>query len=895
MSGSLIHTKLAIPQSQRMVDRPRLREALDRLMDRRLALVSAPAGFGKSTAVADWIRVSGQAAGWVTLDPGDNDVARFLAYFTEALRGPAPRAAAAARQILEGTHHIAVEPVLAVLVNGTRGLTHDFLLVLDDYHVIGEQAVHDAMTFLLERLPPRVHLLIATRADPPLQLARLRSRDQIVELRSYDLRFTPSESETFFNSLMGLELHAVDVQTLASRTDGWIAGMRLAASSLRASGDASEYVRRFGGSERHIMEYLSEEVLRRLPEATQSFLMRTSIAEQLCGSLCQALTGLADSAAILRRVETEGLFVEALDAQRSWYRYHPLFADILRLRLERQAPGDIEGLHRRASAWYAENGMTEEAIDHAIAGKDWAKAAPLIQAVSDDLIMHCQAATFLRWTEALPAGERVRFPLLCVLGAEARIMVGRPFADVQQAMKEAEDCGGAASVSAELAAVKSFIAYLMQQPRESLSLARKAIAGLSEESHFLHSTVQGILGVLSLSAGDTETAEHNLEMSIRDARRAGNHYALTGAYNKLAILAIMRGRLQEAERQCHEALEFSADGKGGLFPVAAEPLLQMAKIAFERNDLDGAEARLAEASASAADWTASSRVECRSFAARLASAKGDFADAQAQGRLARELAAKFEVTEIDDRMVEADHAELEIQAGRIEEAVRWAQARGIENELARLRDKGAEPQSYHTVHEREHLVFARLELARGRSGEALEVARLLQGEAEAKGLSRSLLYILLVASLALDALGRKEEALETLTRTLEIAEREGFVRAFVEAGVPMARLLDDAARRGIHVACVGRLLAAFPSAADPIRNALDSDSSRPMVEPLSPREIEILKLLSEGLSNKEIADRGFIALQTVKWHTSNIYAKLGVKSRTQAVARARGLGIVPSK
>ncbi len=903
VSAALVRTKLTVPEPPRLVERPRLREALDQLMHRRAAIVSAPAGFGKSTAVADWVRRTGRVAGWVTLDQGDNDPARFLAYVIEALRGAAPRAAAAARQVLESTHPITAEPVLAVLVNGTRSLSADFVLVLDDYHVISSQAVHDSLELLLDHLPPRVHLVIASRADPPLPLARLRSQEQIVELRAAELRFTSSESEAFFNTLMRLELSLPDVQTITGRTEGWIAGMRLVASSLRGSGDPSEYIRRFSGSERHVADYLSEEVLRWQPPATLSFLLQTSIVDQLCAELCTALTGITDSPSILRRLETDGLFLEPLDAQRTWYRYHPLFADILRQRLHQHAAARLEDLHRRASAWYAENGMVEEAIDHALAGKEYPRAAALVQSAADDMMMNCRAATFLRWAEAIPPEVRAGFPVLCVIDAAARVLVGRPFAEVRAAVRQAEACNGAASVSSELAAVEAFIAYLREKPKESMALARTALTGLTDASRFLRTTARAILGILSLSAGDTETAEYNLELAIRDARRAGNHYVLASSYDQLAAVAVMRGRLGEAERLCREALELSTGDTGEQLPVAAAPLLQLAEVAFERNDIAMAEDFLAQASAAATDWSAISRVDCRRFAARLAAAKGDIAGAEAEERLARELAARYDTSEIDDRLVEADHAALAIRAGGIEDAARWASARRIEDELARQREGGAEPQSYHTVYEREYLVFACLELARGRAEKALEITRLLQAEAEAKGLARSVLNIRIVAAMALDRLDRTEEALTALAIPLELAEKEGFVRPFVDAGIPMAHLLDKAVRHGVHADCAGKLLAAFPLAETPGRAAAGLSAARsfaapmragePMIEPLSPKEIGIVKLLSAGLSNKEIADREFIAVQTVKWHTSNIYAKLGVKNRTQAVARARGLGIIP--
>ncbi len=891
MPEALIQTKLTPPQHSRLVDRPRLREALDGLKERRLALVSAPAGFGKTTVVADWIRSSGLSAGWITLDPGDNDVVRFLSYFTEALRAQAPRAASAARQMLEGTRPIAVEPVLTVLVNGAHSLSRDFLIVLDDYHVINEQSVHDSVSFLLERLPPRVRLVVTTRADPPLPLALLKSRGQLVEVRAADLRFTPGEAEEFFNALMGLDLRDSDVRTLAGRTEGWIAGMRLAAASLRASRNAAEYVRRFGGSDRHVMDYLSEEVLRRLPEHTRSFLIKTSVVDKLCGPLCDALTGAAGGADTLRRVEAEGLFLEPLDDQRTWYRYHPLFSGILRLRLGAGGPEAVEGLHRKASVWYGRNGMSEEAIDHALAGKDHARAAELIQAAADDMMMHCRAATLLRWIEAIPSEERSRYPLLCVARVSALLVIGKTYADVLQALCEAEACAEAGSISAELAALKSFISYLRQQPRESLTLARRAVSALSDSSRFLKGTMQWILGILSLSAGDVETAEYNLGLSIRSARRAGNHFTLAESCNHLSELSLMRGSLRDAERLCREALELSSDGESGRFPVAAVPLLQLAKIALERNDLSAAESLLAEASAFAEQWNTTTRLKCRKLAGIIAAARGDFPAATEQVRLTRELAAGYDITEIDDRLVEADAADMAVRTGRMEEAERWARARGISGELERLKAKGVEPRSYHIVHEREHLVFARYQLALGRPADALETARLLEGEAEAKGLMRSLLEIRAVSALALDALGRREEALAALEMPLALAEAEGFIRVFVDSGIPMARLLEEAARGGIHAECAGKILAAFP--AEKTLRAAVSLPDGSVIEPLSSRETLIVRLLSEGLSNKEIADREFISVQTVKWHTSNIYSKLGVKSRTQAVARARGLGIIP--
>ena len=897
MTGSLIGSKLTPPPIRELVVRPRLGETLARVLNRRLALVSAPAGFGKSTLIADWIRASGVAAAWVALDADDNDVARFLAYISEAFRSVVPRAAAAAHHLLESASPIATEPVLTALVNGTRSIVRDFLLVLDDYHLIGEQEVHRSVTFLLDRLPPRVHLVIATRADPPLPLALLRSRDEMVELRASDLRFTASESEDFFNSLTGLHLSIEEVRTLAERTEGWIAGMRLAASSLRASRDPSDYIRKFSGSDRYVLDYLSEEVLRRLPATTQSFLVRTSILDMLCGPLCETLTGVADSASILREMETAGLFLEPLEEGRTWYRYHPLFADLLRNRLSQLAPQEVVDLHRRACSWYGKKGMTEAAISHALAARDFPSAAGLVLSLAEDLMMHCQAATLLRWIDALPPEVRGQPALLSVWRISAMLLVGKSRSSVEEALREAEAGDNATAVRAELAAVKSFKAYLQEKPRESLSYAREALAGLPEGNRFLRHTVREIVGVLSLSVGDTETAQRNLEATVREARRAENHFLLALAHQRLALLAMMRGRLREAERLCLEAIAASADEKGDRFPVVAEPIGLLSEIHLEQNDLARAETRLKEAFATAEEWTARSSLECHRLGMRLHAARGDLDGALAECRTARELAAHNDLSEIDDRLGEAQYASICLEFGQIDEAERWAENRGLDHELARLRKKGTAPRSYLIVHAEEYFVFTRLQLAIGRAREALDLARFLEAEAEAKGLRRNTLRLRVVACLALERLGQIEEGMETLGGALAIGEPEGFVRVFVAGGLPIARLLAEVARHGAHAGYAGRLLGAFPVKAAPGGVAADgayrAAAAASVVEPLSAREVEMVRLLAEGLSNKEIAERAFVALQTVKWHTSNVYAKLGVKSRTQAVARARSLGIIP--
>jgi LuxR family maltose regulon positive regulatory protein len=880
----VLKTKLFIPTLRPgLVRRKRLIEMLQAGLERRLTLLSAPAGFGKTTLICEWIRECGQPAAWLSLEDSDNDPVRFLSYLITAFQTIQPELAAGFLSSFHTLKPSAAESVLTQLLNEIAEIKEHCILVFDDYHLIHDSTIHGYLGFLVEHLPEKLHLVVCTRADPPLPLATLLARGQLTELRAGNLRFTPEETAEFLNRLMGLDLSVPDIQVLADHTEGWIAGLQMAAVSLQGRRDASGFIKSFTGSNRYILDYLVEEVLSRQPEPIQQFLLRTSILDRLTAPLCEVVSDEPDSGAILEQLERNNLFIVPLDSERLWYRYHILFADLLRRRAEQLYAGQMPELHRRASRWYEQNDMTTEAIDQTLAEKDFQRAMELIEKHTQPTLMRSEFATVLRWIEALPENLVRTRPLLCVYHALGLLMAGAPMNRIQARLDAAVQSGSSDSIAGQLAAFRAFLAAFQGDIEESLRQSNLAMELLPEEEQFFRSAISRVLAnVTYASSGDIPKSIQVFEENIRRCRAAGNMTIAGALMSELGELRTIQGRLHEAKTTYEQAIEQTVDAAGTPMPVAGLAMIGLGNLLREWNDLESAETQLNEGIELVRNLGVIGALDGYITLARVKQAQGNPREAQQVMDTVHKIATRFDASDLDDLMVDLHRARLWLVQDRVEAAERW------HSEWVARRRMNDESLPY-VLQELDQILHARILLAKGKSEGCLKVARQLQKDAEKLGRKGVVLETLVLQCLASAAKGAKEQALHTLEQAFSIAEPQEYLRIFMDEGPPMARLLYEAAEQGIHRNYVGRILSVFPSKREGQRSA---GTSERLMEPLSQRELEVLQFLAKGSSNKEVARQLFISLPTVKWHTSNIYGKLGVQNRTQAVAKARDLGLI---
>jgi len=856
-----------------------------------LTLVSAPAGFGKTTLLVKWAKDrvdNGRPVAWLSLDEGDNDPVRFLSYLLASMRTVEEGFGEGALAALRSPEPPRIEALTAALVNEVAELPGGLDLVLDDYHAIDFDGVHGIVNVLLERLPEETHLVVSGRVDPPLPLARLRARGQMVRLGAPDLAFTEEETRAFLKGVMELDLSGDEVATLERRTEGWIAGLQLAALSMRDREDISGFVESFSGSHRDVLDFLAGEVLERRPEHVRRFLLETSVLDALTGPLCDALTGQMAGQETLEMLERENLFVVALDDERVWYRYHHLFRDFLHGRLRYENPELAGDLHLRASGWYEENGHLDEAIGHALSAPDYERAARLIGGgATQEAWSRGEVPTVLRWLGALPAEAKRRRPRLLLQHAMALALTGRPDdaeSLLDEIAQEIEAAGeGRRFLSGFASAVRSWCSRLRGDAPRAVDLARKALSLLPEGAGGLRAFAAVVLGDTLWTTGDLAAADEALAEAARVGRSAGHVYSTLSAMTLHARVQAERGRLRDAAETLGMAQRFVEEQRVERLPAAGAIHIGMGALLYEHDDLDGAERALetgvglAELTGNVTDLTWGyvnlSRARC---------ARGDDEGAIEMAlkaeRVAREYGADLEIA-----IAAAWMTRLHLFRGDLAEAA------------ARERTHATDPDPAASARVLDRITSARILHTQGRYREALRLLEELREPAEANGRTRDLVEILTLQALVRWASGYKELAVNALAEALALAASEDYVRTFIDEGKPIAGLLSAL----LEVQQRGRLdppvPAYYPRKLLTVLERDDADARLPvqsLPEPLSGRELEVLQLVAAGKSNRRIASELFVSVGTVKTHLNNLYRKLDARSRTQAVARARELGLL---
>jgi LuxR family maltose regulon positive regulatory protein len=930
---TLLATKLYIPPTRAgWVSRPRLTERLATALERKLTLISAPAGFGKTTLVGAWVRQTELPVAWLSLDHSDNDPAQFWRYVIAALQTVDESIGETALSALSPSQPPPLEPLVTALINDVVNVSHPIVLVLDDYHIIETRSVHASLSFMIDRLPPHLHLVIVTRADPPLSQARRRGRAELSEIRAADLRFTVEETAEFLNTCMGLDLSREDAAALEDRTEGWIVGLQMAALSMQGIDDKHRFVAAFAGDDRHIVDYLVEEVLQHQTPHIQDFVLKTSILERLCGSLCDAVvretrdwrleigsrgespvSGLC-SQDILEYLESSNLFTVPLDSQRHWYRYHRLFADLLRHRLEQSVSArEITTLYLRASEWFEREGLISEAVSHALASGDRVYAARLIERHVLRLFYRSETVLVHNWLKALPEDIVRAHPLLCAVYAACTILARRQSGRALETPARVErwlQAADAALIAQSEAGLSSgpprkvvagfiakFRAYLSQfrgdDPQTVIALSSQALESLPEDDLMFRSALSYNLGVGYLRLGDKDAAKRAFEQAEKIGIASNDLFNASGGIGRRALLVREEGRLHDAAKICRKGLHSISSLAGGrTVPYAGTVYIILGSVLSEWCEFEEAIDTLTKGLAMLE--LTSARYEQQWGYIEMAAIK------RVQGEPAQALDFLTRAEQVWSEgagLVAAFRARVWLShvgshPRYLDDAVQWAQ--GLQKKL----DSGG---SEYGV---EQLTLARVILAQHRmqsTSESPDLRFLLQSleeqldRARENGMLGWEIEVLILQALALQSQRNTEQALACLQRALDLAEPQGYARIFLDEashegdGGPIVALLRRAAQRSRYA---GKILAVLEAQMRDVRERLVQAQVSPLVEPLTPREHEILRLVASGASNMEISRELFITVNTVKTHMTHIFAKLGVTRRTQAASRARELGLI---
>ena len=910
MQMDLLASKFYFPPHRvNLVRRLHLLEKLDAGLGGKLTLVSAPAGFGKTTLVSEWIRDCSHPTAWLSLDKNDNDPARFLIYLIAALQRIDAEIGIDVQAVLEDSQSPHFEIMLTRLISEMERLPEKSIIVLDDYHLIDSKPVHEVINFLIEHLPPTIHLVIAGRADPPLPISRLRVQGEINEVRTAQLRFTKKEAAAFLNDRMGFDLSSDGIAALEARTEGWVASLKLAALSMQGRHDWPEFIAKFSGSNRYVIDYLVDEVMARQPEEVQTFLRRTSILDRFCAPLCEHVVGGNVDMDIIDYLDRSNLFLIPLDDHREWYRYHHLFGDFLSQRLRESERDKISELHRRASEWYENEGMVDEAIQHALAARDLEGATRMVDGIAADLIVRAESNKLLKLVEQLPSDLRQGYPMLCIFHAWARLFMGQlemvepALADAGANQKKEPGVPNPGYVTT----VHAYLATRQGDLLRSINLCEQALEEMSRAAPDQFTLIfRGAaiiwLGLNHRHLGDLEKARQLLIEAAGINRNAGNYFAALASFEQLAELAVIRGELQQALDLYRSGLKIAQDWKDtrgrphGSLMAAAGPQLALGTVLYQLNDLAGAAAHIQHSTDLFELGEHWAKMHSYIMLAYLKQAQGEF---ESSAELFLRACAVEETIRIQ-RSNTSDRLRL-TQLAILLSRVRPEMAYFLTDEYRRVENLGvhandevdfSSPAGY--LRERMYTEVACLLLALDRAAEALPLlTRLLEAAVTMKRQGDEIRYLVLIA-LAHHAVANSQTAMDFLGQALILAEPQGYIRLFVDEGQPMAELLRSAVSHNISPSYASKLLAVFPKdvlGAIPIDKQLTINTPM-LAEPLSEREIEVLRLIAQGYKYKEIAERLVITINTVRHHTRNVYGKLEVNNRTQAIGKAKELHLL---
>jgi len=884
MAQNLLLSKLQIPAVRpSLVTRPRLLALLNQGLTRKIILVSAPAGFGKTSLLADWLRSTPLPAAWLSLDEDDNDFARFLTYLTAALQGLDASLDDTALDLLQSPQPELNKAALAALLNQIERIQTEATLVLDDYHFIQDPDIHQALDYLLNYLPPTLHLVISSRADPPLGLARLRGQGTLLEVRLADLRFSEEEAGNFLSQEVVHPIPAREVSLLTARTEGWISGLQMAAISLQGKEDPRAFIQSFSGSNKYILDYLIEEVLQRQTPEIQEFLLQTSLLERLNGELCDALVGRRDSQRVLEELEKANLFLIPLDERREWYRYHKLFRDLLNHRLALAQADHIPNLHLKASRWYEDRGWIAEAIDHALEAGDHSKAAALIAQEAEHTLMRSEVNTYQSWIDRLPEGVVEKNPNLAFYEAWARMLKGVDFKEVLSAAGDLE--GSQPQLAGRLDTLQSFVLVSQGEFARAGESAEKALSRLSEEDHYFRGIAFYVLSVCRILRQDMQDTLQNLAALSQRAEYQQNPMLKVIVLSQAARALIHLGDLSQARQLYEEALKGARDRMGGWIPIAGEALMGLGDLLRELGDLDQAGDLILEGIELTRQWREGAAIEGYLFLSRVKQLQGEWKAANQLLEKAIKMAEEYDVMALDDRLAALWQARLWSFEGRVPDLAAWINNNQVDRPLSALKnDQGLILENY--LHAREKTIQARYLLQTGETQEALALAGQLSDSFEELGWMDILIEIYLLEALIQRQMGQEEGARAKLEQALRLGQAGGFMGLFLEIGPALEEPLSLFNGDTEYADYIEALRQALQPKEDDTGKI-----SQPLVEPLSERELDVLSYLAGSLTTPEIAGEMILSVNTVRTHIKNIYQKLGVHKRSAAVRRARALNL----
>ncbi|HSL45882.1 MAG TPA: LuxR C-terminal-related transcriptional regulator [Anaerolineales bacterium] len=876
MTETLLATKLYLPSlPTRILHRQSLLDLLASglSVEKRLILLCAPAGYGKTTLICEWLQSASNVC-WISLEKSDNDTRRFISYLIASLQKTVPQIGEVAHQLLETPQLPPLPAILSSVLNDLASVDAQCIVVLEDYHVIHTNAIHEGITFLLDHLPSHKHIVITTRSDPALPLPRYRSREQMVEIRADDLRFSAEEVSSYMKEIAEIPLSESETTILEGRTEGWVAGLQMAALSLRSKADKEQFIRSLGGTHRYILDYLLEEVLNNQPEAVQRFLMETAILDRLCAPLCDAVTGLGEEVTreILQRLERDNLFIISLDEERYWYRYHHLFQDLLNLRLKQSLPEKIKASHRSAAHWYQSHGWISEAVQHYIDGADFERAADLVEQHTVQLFAQGKLDQLVNWIKKLPADLSVRRPWLSIYQAWALAFSGKnPEAEslIQVVIQSLEGNELSAEARkklwAEIYGIRALLSITSGNLQVALDLEHVLSEEIDPDSLFARNVILWSLGYAWRMQGKLREAIVAFREVLAIGRQLNNIWVMSTGYADLGMVLRLSGRLTEAEEIYRESLEMLHQaGAGGLGYIGRSKSF-LANLLCECNRLDEAWKLTTESIDHSQLWKNPNHLAHAYWTqARILYAKGDTTAAEHALNKAGDIAAQPGVVPNLHAVVDTFRVRLSLEQGRLSEADRWAEEHPISEKTL---EQNIE------VFDLQALIHARVLIAQEKPSAAWKLLEKLETDARTDGRVNTLVETLVLKALAAP---KRAAALEVLESALELGIPEGYRRTFLDEGDRLMQLLESLRGRSTFV--------------EPL---LGPSRGKPKLETLlTERELDILRGMAEGLSNKEIGQKLFISTGTVKAHSATIYRKLEVANRTEAIARAKDLGLL---